>query len=64
MPELICNVSIPSTLQELEQAIQQYITSDISGNELLCQWQAIRDASLNQKFPEPESDNVPCEHSY
>jgi hypothetical protein len=67
MQELICNVPVPKTLQELEQAIARYKTSDLSGAELLCQWQAIRDAALNQKFSDSEAgkdDKVPGEQSY
>lgn len=64
MRELTCNVPIPSNPQELEQAIQQYLSSPLSGTELFCQWQAIRDACLNQETPEPENDKVPGEHSY
>lgn len=64
MQELICNVPVPKTLQELEQAIARYKASDLSGAELLCQWQAIRDAALNQKLSESEDDKVPGEQSY
>ncbi len=64
MPEVTSDVPILSTLQELEQAIQRYIVSDLRGDELLCQWQAIRDASLNQEFPPSKSDKVPGEDSY
>lgn len=64
MSELTCIVPTFSTLQELEQAIQQYLASDPSNPDLLCQWQAIRDASLNLQVSESESDNVPGEQSY
>lgn len=64
MSELTCDITVPSTLQEVEQAVQKYITDELSGTELLCLWQAIRDASLSQVFPEPESDKVSCEPSY
>lgn len=64
MSELVCNVPLPHTLQELEQAVQVYKTSDLQGDELLCQWQAIRDASLNQQFSESSSDKVAGEDSY
>lgn len=64
MLELTPNVPILSTLQELEQAIQEYITSDLSREELLRQWQAIRDASLKQEFSQIKSDKVPGEDSY
>lgn len=64
MPELTCTVPTFSTVQELERAIQQYIASDLSDPELLCQWQAIRDASLNLQVSKPKDDNVPGEDSY
>ncbi|MFE1745850.1 hypothetical protein [Coleofasciculus sp. H7-2] len=65
MPELICTVPVPRTPQELEQAVKQYIASDIRGTELLCQWQAIRDASLDQDLYVPaDSDQVAGEDSY
>ncbi|MBD1837529.1 hypothetical protein H6F78_17210 [Coleofasciculus sp. FACHB-64] len=65
MPELICTVPVPKTPQELEQAVEQYITSDISGTELICKWQAIRDASLDQDFCVPtDSDQVAGGDSY
>jgi hypothetical protein len=56
-------VSIPKTPQELEQAIQRYRTSDLSGNELFNQWQAIRTAALELKTTEI-NDRVPGEDSY
>ncbi len=64
MSEANSNVSIPQSLQELEQAIQRYRASDLNDPELLAQWQAIRDASLAQKDPEPGTDKVPGEASY
>jgi hypothetical protein len=64
-------VSIPKTPQELEQAIQRYRTSDLSGNELFNQWQAIRTAALELKTNESsdpcgtcEAARVPGEDSY
>ena len=50
MSEISYSVPSLKTLEELEQAIQRYRTSDLSNSELLSQWQAIRDASLNQNF--------------
>ncbi len=65
MPELICTVPVPKTPQELEQAVEQYITTDISGTELICQWLAIRDASLDQDLYVPaDSDQVAGGDSY
>ena len=64
MFQLICDVPIPKTEQELEKAVEYYKTHDLSGVELLCQWQAIRDASLNPDLATPETDEVPGEESY
>jgi hypothetical protein len=66
MPEFTCTVPVPQTPQELERAIQHYKLSDASGFELFCQWQAIRDAALQQipAHPELEGDRVPGEDSY
>ncbi len=64
MPEAICNVPVPRTPQELEQAVRRYQASDLAGTELFCCWQAIRDASLAQLTPEAENDQVAGEDSY
>ena len=64
MPELSYKVPTPTSLQELEKAVQRYKNSDLSGTELLSQWQAIRDASLSLADAEPSSDKVPCQDSY
>lgn len=63
MTKIIYPVSIPQTPQELERAIQLYRTSDLEGNELFAQWQAIRLAALAQRPAEP-SDLVAGEDSY
>jgi hypothetical protein len=63
MADQISSVSIPQTSKELEQAIQRYRNSDLSGNELFSQWLAIRTAALEQKSPE-FGDKVPGEDSY
>ena len=47
MAELICMVPVPSTLQELDEAVKQFQVSDLD-SDLYCRWQAIRDASLKQ----------------
>jgi hypothetical protein len=39
-------VPVPTNLQELDQAIQRYRSSDLSGSDLYRLWQAIRDLSL------------------
>jgi hypothetical protein len=62
--ETLCNVPIPQTSQELEQAVRQYKSSEVSGNELFCQWQAIRTAALMLKSGEPVGDRIPGEDSY
>jgi hypothetical protein len=64
MRELICTIPVPQTPQDLEQAIQFYKTSDLSGVDLFCQWQAIREASLAQNATTPEVDPIPGDDSY
>ncbi|MBW4495916.1 MAG: hypothetical protein KME26_23125 [Oscillatoria princeps RMCB-10] len=64
MSELTLTVPTLSTLEELEQAIARYKSTDLSGAELLRQWQAIRDASVNQDLFKPENDGVPGQDSY
>lgn len=64
MSELNYTVPILKTPEEVEQAIQRYKASDLSGSELLIQWQAIRDASLNQVFSAADGDKVPGQDSY
>lgn len=64
MSDLTYTLSIPSTLQELEQAVERYKSSDLSGSELLSLWQAIRDGSLNQFLSQADQDGVPGEESY
>ncbi len=64
MSELTYSIPTISTLEELEQAIQRYKASDLSGSELLIQWQAIRDASLNQAMSAADADKVPGQDSY
>jgi hypothetical protein len=60
----LCNISVPKTSKELEQAIQRYRMSNLKGIDLFCQWLAIRDASLAQNGSEIEGDHVPGESSY
>ncbi|HAX79878.1 MAG TPA: hypothetical protein DCY88_29595 [Cyanobacteria bacterium UBA11372] len=64
MQELIATVPMLKTPQEIEKAIEVYKNSDLSGFELIKLWQAIRDAALNQIFPDANNDNVPGEDSY
>lgn len=64
MAELTCIVPIPTTLQELDEAVKQFQGSDLEGSELYCQWQAIRDASLAQLTIEPDKNLVAGEDSY
>lgn len=64
MSELTYSIPILRTQEELEQAIQRYKASDLSGSELLIQWQAIRDASLNQALSAADADKVPGQDSY
>lgn len=53
-----------NTWEDLQLAVERYRTSDLSGTELLSLWQAIRDASLNQNFSQPQGDGVGGEESY
>ncbi|WP_017718892.1 hypothetical protein [Kamptonema formosum] len=64
MSELTLTVPTLSTLEELEQAIARYKSADLSGAELLRQWQAIRDASVNQDLFKSQTDAVPGQDSY
>ena len=64
MIETLCDVPIPQTAQELERAVQRYKLSEVTGNELFCQWQAIRTAALELRGLEPTGDRVPGEDSY
>ena len=50
------------SLQELDQAVQEFRTKDLQGEELFYCWQAIRDASLEQFDLEP--DSIPGADSY
>jgi hypothetical protein len=64
MSEVTYQVPVLHNTQELEEAIKQYKSSDLSVNELLCQWQAIRDAALNLASANKDSDKVPGQDSY
>ena len=64
MVEAVCTIPVPQTAQELELAIRRYKSSDISGTELFCQWQAIRDAALALRPTESTNDSVEGEESY
>lgn len=55
---------IPQTLQELDEAVKRYHTTNLSGDELYQQWQAIRDASLEQLPIETDKNPVPGTDSY
>lgn len=52
------------TAQDLDQAVQQYVASNLSGMALFNHWQAIREASLRLVEPEAEGDRIPGEDSY
>ncbi len=71
MAELVCNVPVPETPQELDQAVQNYRVSSLSGTDLFCHWQAIREASLryeaqveSNSLQQGDSAQVPGEDSY
>ncbi len=62
------NQTVPNlhTQQEVEAAVKEYKSSDLSGSELLPLWQAIHDASLDlgeSTLVEAEEE-VPGEDSY
>jgi hypothetical protein len=57
-------VQIPQTLQELDEAVKRYHTTDLTGDELYQQWQAIRDASLECLPIETDNQPVPGTDSY
>ncbi|HEY9908356.1 MAG TPA: hypothetical protein V6D18_12215 [Thermosynechococcaceae cyanobacterium] len=64
MVEFVSTIPVPTSLQELDQAIQRYRSSELSGSELHHLWQAIRELSLEQIGYELASDRVPGDHSY
>jgi hypothetical protein len=64
MTELTCTVPIPQTPRELDEAVKKYHASDLKGEALLCEWQAIRDASLLQSPPDLTLDATPGDDSY
>lgn len=52
------------TPQDLDHAVQHYVTSDLQGMALFSHWQAIRAASLELMTAESEGDRIPGEDSY
>jgi hypothetical protein len=62
MAELTC--AVPTTLQELDEAVKKFQVSELDGSELYCQWQAIRDASLAQLTIENDKNLVAGGDSY
>ncbi len=64
MDETIRKASIPQTVQELDQAVETYHTSDLEGEELYAQWAAIRQAALQQSKGDTDPDPVPGIDSY
>jgi hypothetical protein len=64
MSNSTCTIAIPKTLQELDEAVLHFQTSDLKGEELIRCWQAIREASLEEFIPEGEGDRVPGDQSY
>jgi len=64
MSKVTSNVPVLHNIEELEQAIKQYKANDLSGAELLSQWQAIRDAAMNLALAKAEADKVPGQDSY
>lgn len=64
MLEITCALPELKTMQELDEEIQHYLESDLTGVELFCHWQAIRNASLNLDSLASEPDSVPGADSY
>ncbi|MGI0485054.1 hypothetical protein ACN4EK_06430 [Pantanalinema rosaneae CENA516] len=70
MLELSQTTPVLKTLQEVDQAVQTYLATDLQEPELFNQWQAIREASLElgDTLPNPgvvsEGDRVAGEDSY
>ncbi len=64
MSEVTYEVPVLHNIQELEEAIEQYKSKDLNANELLCQWQAIRDAALNLASSNKDAEKVPGQDSY
>jgi hypothetical protein len=64
MAELTRAVPVPTTLQELDEAVKKFQVSELDGSELYCQWQAIRDASLAQLTIENDKNLVAGGDSY
>jgi hypothetical protein len=63
MLDAIRSVSIPQTLQELEQAIDRYRNSEWN-QDLIQQWQAIRLAALAQNPESQPGDRIAGDDSY
>jgi hypothetical protein len=60
-------MTVHKTLEELEQAIHRYRTTDLTdrtGSELILLWQTIRELSLQVSGFDQPGDGVTAEHSY
>lgn len=57
-------LQVLQTVQELDEAVRTYITSDWQGEELLQHWQAIREASLTLLSSDSDPFRIPGEDSY
>ncbi|HAX79876.1 MAG TPA: hypothetical protein DCY88_29585 [Cyanobacteria bacterium UBA11372] len=64
MQELLTQVPVLKTPEEVEDAIARYKSSDLNDMDLIYLWQAIRDAALNQNKDNADTDNVPGQDSY
>lgn len=64
MQELLTQVPVLKTPEEVEDAIARYKSSDLNDMDLINLWEAIRDASLNQNDDNADTDKVPGEDSY
>jgi hypothetical protein len=64
MDEIICTTAVPQTAQELDEAVRTYHKSDLKGDDLYCQWTAIRQAALQQSAADVDPHPIPGIDSY
>jgi hypothetical protein len=69
MADIVCQIPVPQTQQELDRAVQTYLNTDLDGLDLFCHWQAIREAAIAQSgSPSPsesaEAGAIAGEDSY
>ncbi|GAB4131522.1 MAG: hypothetical protein Fur0046_00590 [Cyanobacteria bacterium J069] len=71
MADFVCKIPVPQTQQELDRAVHDYLNTNLSGLDLFCHWQAIREAAIAQSIsslgnPAGDADtaNIAGEDSY